>query len=222
MKPDDAIKRIDELIRLADKALGSHHSNRAGQSFLDDEPLAEFRASGLSFLGSLFPPGHHYVRDFDVATAKGWTSTVRECKGILTALRNDISGGWLDSTRGLIAAEIFTDFVDMAEHLLSESYKDAAAVLGGGALEQRLRELCMRHGIEVTAEKDGKDVARKAESLNADLAKADVYGKTEQKNVTAWLGLRNDAAHGAYEKYTKEQVGNYLSGIRLFLSTTNT
>ena len=94
----------------------------------------------------------------------------------------------------------------MAQHLLAEGYKDAAAVMIGGVLEEHLRQLCLTHGVAISTSKAGVDVPRKADALNADLAKANVYGKLDQKNVTAWLDLRNDAAHGHYTRYTADQV----------------
>jgi len=39
--------------------------------------------------------------------------------------------------------------------------------------------------------------------MNADLAKVKVYGILEQKNVTAWLDLRNRAAHGKYLEFSR-------------------
>jgi hypothetical protein len=54
--------------------------------------------------------------------------------------------------------------------------------------------------------------------LNADLAKAGKYDKGDQKQVTAWLDLRNKAAHGKYTEYTKERVDLMLDGVRNFVS----
>jgi hypothetical protein len=42
--------------------------------------------------------------------------------------------------------------------------------------------------------------------------------KNDQKQVTAWAGLRNDAAHGNYGNYTDEQVKLMVAGIRDFIS----
>jgi hypothetical protein len=42
--------------------------------------------------------------------------------------------------------------------------------------------------------------------------------KMDQKNVTAWLDLRNKAAHGHYEQYQKEQVALLISGVRDFIT----
>ena len=54
--------------------------------------------------------------------------------------------------------------------------------------------------------------------MNAELAGANVYSKLDQKNVTAWLDLRNKAAHGKYGEYTKEQVALLIQSVRDFIT----
>ena len=69
--------------------------------------------------------------------------------GIAAALREDLSLGRLASLSGLISADLFADFLEMAEHLLGEGYKDPAAVLAGGVLEEHIRKLSEKHGLPV-------------------------------------------------------------------------
>ena len=102
--------------------------------------------------------------------------------------------------------EVFADFIEMAEHLLDERYKDPAAVIIGSVLEEHLRQLCLSAGIRTEDVSATKVVPYKADRLNADLAKAGKYSKLDQKQVTAWLDLRNRAAHGKYAEYALEQV----------------
>jgi hypothetical protein len=54
--------------------------------------------------------------------------------------------------------------------------------------------------------------------LNVDLTKANVYNKLDEKNVTAWLDLRNKAAHGSYTEYNLDQVKLLVSSIQDFIS----
>ena len=138
--------------------------------------------------------------------------------GVITSLRKDLLSGYIANLTELIHGELFADFLDMALHLLKEGYKDAAAVIAGSALESHLRQLCIKAGIETETERDDKIQPKKADRMNSDLAKNEIYSKSDQKSVTAWLDLRNDAAHGHYDKYTKEQVSLLISGIRDFLT----
>ena len=134
--------------------------------------------------------------------------------GIVQALLHDIQHGYFRSFEDLIHGELFGDFLEMAEHLNNSGYKDAAAVIAGSTLEAHLRQLCKKEPIPT--EKNGKP--QKAETLNTDLAGASVYSKLDQKNVTAWLDLRNKAAHGKYTEYDSSQVGLLISSIRDFIT----
>lgn len=118
----------------------------------------------------------------------------------------------------LIHGEIFGDFLEMADHLLNEGYKDAAAVIAGGTLEAHLRQLCIKHSIDTEITTSQGIRPKKADQMNADLTKANAYSKLDQKNVTAWLGLRNKAAHADYESYEVHQVGLLVSSIRDFIT----
>ena len=53
--------------------------------------------------------------------------------------------------------------------------------------------------------------------MNAELAAKGVYSIQEQKSVTAWLDLRNKAAHGEYDSYNKEKVEILHDSVDLFL-----
>jgi hypothetical protein len=89
----------------------------------------------------------------------------------------------------------------------------------GSILEEHLRQLCRKNSIIVEyPNHNGVLVPKKADVMNADLAKTNIYNKLDQKNVTAWLDLRNKAAHGKYTEYTKEQVELMLQGIANFIT----
>ncbi|MGW6735793.1 hypothetical protein [Streptomyces sp. NPDC055013] len=47
---------------------------------------------------------------------------------------------------------------------------------------------------------------KKADTLNADLKKVDVYDGLQQKEVTAWMDLRNKAALGNYSGASEPRV----------------
>lgn len=134
--------------------------------------------------------------------------------GVAQALRDDLKGGFLQTFTELVHAELFADFLDMAQHLNDAGYKDAAAVIAGSALESHLRELATKNAI-ATSDASGRPI--KADKINADLAKVAVYSVLDQKSITAFLDLRNKAAHGKYSEYTKEQVETLISGIADFI-----
>lgn len=145
-------------------------------------------------------------------------SSFRTVLGILESVREAVAQDYLDRASELIHASLFADFLEMAQHLLDEGYKDAAAVIAGSALEAHMRQLCAKNGVGITVTTGSGAVPKKADRMNADLTGAKVYSVLDQKNVTAWLDLRNKAAHGEYSKYQPEQVFLLISGVRDFMS----
>ncbi len=134
--------------------------------------------------------------------------------GILRALRADIDAGYIDTLAELVHAEVFADLLEMADELQWKGYKDAAAVIAGSVLEEHLRKLAAKSGVAV-AKPDGSP--KKADTLNNELATATSYNKLQQKSVTAWLDLRNKAAHGEYHAYDQAQVAALVRDVREFL-----
>src|SRR5205823_14214682 len=97
------------------------------------------------------------------------------------ALQRDWAGGRLQRFAELVHGEIFSDMLDAAAHLHSGGYKDPAAVMAGGVLEQHVRNLCSKNSVSTATDKNGDVVSRKLDALNADLQKAGAYDKTVQK-----------------------------------------
>jgi len=152
-----------------------------------------------------------------VAVLKGTVNTgiqIKRLCGVGESLTRDVNDGMLTSTVELIHAELFADFLEMAQHLVDSGYKDPGAVVCGSALESHLRQLATKHNITSV---DANQKPKKADLLNAELSGAAAYSKLDQKSVTAWLDLRNKAAHGHYTEYQQEQVALMISGVRDFI-----
>ena len=208
-------ERADDIIALGETASATSGRTEWGGSHLSSAEFMEFRSAALSFLRNVFGSDHPYYEDFNKETSTAVEASAQSGLGIMVAAKNEVLGGWARTATGIVSAEIFSDFLEMAEHLLGSGYKDAAAVMVGGVLEEHLRQLCRKHSIPVSRASTSKP--KTADRLNADLAGAEVYNKLDQKAVTSWLDLRNKAAHGNYDEYTIEQVQLMLEAVRNFL-----
>ena len=69
------------------------------------------------------------------------------------------------------------------------------------------------HGINITNSK-GKPLT--LDPLNISLAKKGVYGPLVQKQIASWANLRNDEAHGHFDKYDSDQVQQMLLLVQKF------
>lgn len=180
------------------------------------DQLSEVVVLLLAGIDRLSPPNSSCVKSAaGYADLRGryLNRALKPLVGILRALRADYVAGNLQSVIEIVHADIFADFLDMADYLLQQGYKDAAAVLVGSVLEEHLRKLAPKNGIAVI---QSGGAPKKANLVNSELAGAAAYSKLDQKSVTAWLDLRNKPAHGKYAEYTNEQVALTLQGVRDF------
>lgn len=214
---DTAIKQIDGLLLRAGLQPGEFPPWEQFRDFTDSQ-LAALVSALSAAPDRLTPVGSSYRQRMTEALSRydKWesASTLVLVVAVLNALREDFAAGYATSVEELVHADVFGDFLEIADELLGKGYKDAAAVIGGSVLEEHLRKLASKSQLP-TEDSNGRPL--KADTINADLAKASVYNKTEQKQVTAWLGLRNDAAHGHYDQYDQARVRLMLDGVTAFV-----
>ena len=212
--------RVNYLISLCEQVLKTRRNTEHRSDQVENRVHNKYKSASLSFLKQYYGDSHPYYESFK-SYDSSYGPTVECSLGILEAVLDEINEGWYKSIRGVISAELFSDFIEMANHLLNEGYKDAAAVMLGSTLEEHLRQLSRDNDIDIEIESRGKIVPKKADVVNAELAKNEIYGKLDQKNVIAWLGLRNDAAHGKYDNYSKEQVPLFSQALNDFMARTS-
>ncbi|EIK0773682.1 MULTISPECIES: hypothetical protein [Vibrio harveyi group] len=213
------LDRVNYILSKANVLLDTKKSGYT-TTVVDEATLMGVRVSGLSFIEQVYGKEHSYYINFRSATGSCDFQNAQSAHAILTSIKDEIDNGWLLSFKALVSSEIFSDFMEMAEHLLTLNYKDPAAVMIGGILEEHLRQIAIQNGIEVNVEQKGNLIPKKADRLNADLFKANCYSPIEQKTVTSWLAIRNSAAHGKYDDYTKSQIEIMLFGVRDFIGRT--
>lgn len=131
-------------------------------------------------------------------------------EGLLVGSLDDLENGFLTNQEFLIAGEIFDSVLEEAKHILDAGYKDPAAVLGRVVLEDSLKRLAREEQI---------DDAKKASVLNEELKKAGRYNQPQWRQIQVWLDIGNDAAHGNFNNYTKEQVKDQIDGIERFIAS---
>ena len=175
--------------------------------------LATRCISAIERIVGCHSPYYRQVEGIRAQNTHSW-DRLASLVGVTKALLSDIQNDYLISFEELLHADVFGDFLEMAAHLIERDYKDAAAVLIGSTLEVHINKLCDKYGVITRSGQKTK----KADTLNADLVKAGAYTKLDQKNVTAWLGLRNDAAHGNYNAYSMDQVRLFVGSIQDFIT----
>lgn len=215
MRTADAtvLARLDGLIDKGHEVLQGRYQGSDGSLILKSGLYASWRAQALHALTSLLGDSHTYTQAFTKQVdpiARG-PEYVDIGVGIIRSAREDAANGHLFTTMAaLLSAEIFSDFLDMAEHLVNTHYAPAAASLTGAVLEDALRRIADSHGI---SHNKGDGLA----SLNDKCVKAGVYNAIVQREVQLWTGIRNSADHGNFGDVTEAQVQDMHRGVSRFL-----
>lgn len=208
------IERTVQLLTKAQNVAGTRYNDSSENVFAPDEvnstAFHEWKNNTQNFILLVCGETSPYYKNFIDGVKSAYPSDVDHGIGILRALKEDLGLGYLSRVKDLVSAEIFTDFIEMAQHLLDNNYKDPAASLVGAVLENGLRQIAQKHTIAV---KPGDDIG----ALNTKLADKEVYSRLIQKQIQAWKAIRDSADHGKFNDYKKEDVETMLSGVQRFL-----
>jgi hypothetical protein len=186
------------------------------RTFPGDVEYLKFRTSALNLTRRACGENSDHYRQLQQIAAdkqnKDNPAYMHQCVGVVHAALEDFSRCLLFDLKALVAAELLGDFLDQAEHLVAEGYHVPAASLAGAVLEDGLRQLCLKHSIPVAAKTS-------IETMNMALAKATVYDRLVQKQITAFADLRNNADHGHFAKVLPQDVEDMVKWVRRFSST---
>jgi hypothetical protein len=218
---DQLIERLNALLTTGAEVLATYrkgHSPAPGSynfPSIDRGKMKEFEARARSCLVGALGDGHVYVSEFKSAGTGASMSEKDDVErelGVLRAVLADARDGHLlRTTRMLVAAELLTDFMEQARHLIDNGYHVPGASLVGAVLESGLREIAQRNGVTVQS---GDDIS----TLNQKCSNATVYSAIQRKKVEVWAGIRNHADHGKFDAVTKEDVELMQREVEQFLS----
>jgi hypothetical protein len=215
------LERFDQLISLGQGVLDQARQAKF-DSYNDtiwiEGQYHEWRLASLSLIENLFGAESRF---FTAYRLPEWFNVNDETKAAINkslaamrAARSEIEFGPLPHVESLVSAEIFEDFLSMAEHLLDQHYVPVVPSLVGAVLEDGLRKICREreHNVQV---KESDNLA----SLNTKLFDAKVYSALVRKKIDVWTMLRNNADHGKFESNLEEDVRQMLEGVRQFLAS---
>lgn len=156
MAVDRILERLDSLISMGGGVLATRRplgQDIIGPDRVEDALFLQWRTSSLAFLNTL-PSEYVYLRQFEERCKGSLYQHAEDGLAILQAAREDIKGGYLQKVETLVSAKVFSDFLEMAEYLLDNGYKDPSASLIGAVLEDGLRRICISNGITLKTRED--------------------------------------------------------------------
>ncbi len=206
---EELYKQLTELENSKTRSYSNITSSE--EDYIDDELLLNWKVKVRNLLSKVCGVDSQHFIQFEENEYRSYSTSFenfKRLKAVFLAAKEDFQGGYLSSMRTLVQAEIFDSELEQAEELLKGGYHVAAAVISGIVLETTLKELCDRESIS----------HGNLDKMNADLAKAGIYNKSVQKRNTALAGIRNSAAHGKPEEFTREDVSDMIRDVEKFLA----
>lgn len=193
--------------------------------YYTDAEANDWATEALSALDAVFPQGHAVLKSWKSAVhhseqhpgTMSSTVVLDAARGVFHSALQQLKAGRLVTLVEGIRAETTNEVLDQAEALLAGKHLVAAAVMAGGALEMHLLHLCNKHQLTWTG--DGSISRYDSAVAQARNSGTQIYSVTDSKLVTAWGGIRNDAAHspGTFVRSPSE-MQSMLHGIREFMA----
>ncbi len=202
---------------------GNVHQFGGGHKQLDWSKFVEWRSKTATLLAQVIAKGSVHAKEVESLPAlQAAESELQKGISFLKAVKDDLQQGFLDSLFSQIEAEIAADYMGQAERLLTEGQSGKydhvpAAVLAGAVLEESLRTLCS-HQMPPIALTNARGEKKTLNPLIDDLKKAEVFTELKAKQLRSWADIRNKAAHGEFDHFTRADVEQMLQGINNFLA----
>lgn len=209
MAVNKVLGRLDSLIEMGEAVLRVPVRD---DYYVDTGLFQQWRTSALALLVATLGSESIHCRDFERCCEGSQRYQAIQGLAILRAAKEDIEGGYLQKVETIVSADVFSDFLEMAGHLLDNGFKDPAASLIGAVLEDGLRRICRNNNITVKSDDN-------ISSLNKKLADKSIYNRLQQREMEVWNKLRDYADHGHFDEYKADNVKDMLVGVGKFLST---
>ena len=156
---------------------------------------------------------HFYGRAAQIAKDGTPNYAVKTVASLLHGWANLVETGLIESPLEARAkVEAATDLMEQVQILLDDRKVHPAApvMLAGAALEEFLRSMLV---LSTTQPKGKPGINSYATALR----EAELLSAQDLKDITAWGGMRNDAAHGHFEAITIDRARIMVDGINLFM-----
>lgn len=213
---------LESVVVIPPHSRGNVHVLSTSYS-LDYKRFIQWKTSCLSLFEQAVSKGKALAGRVDAfSKVKAEKPGVQFCLGTLEAFKADFEQGFFDSLVTQVEAEIAADYMGQADALLAEGQRGKydhvpAAVLAGAVLEKALRTLCERQQPQVSTT-NSKGEPKTLNPLIDDLKKAGAFAETKAKQLRGWAAVRNHAAHGEFDQFTRSDVEQLLHGVNNFLA----
>ncbi len=243
----ELINQAGAVIRMGEKVLSTESAEHRLTPMVNEELFHTFRISALSFLTRVFGEESVHSQSLKTEVTHPTASRTRRGLGILHAACDDLRGGWLEKSSAVLSREILGDLLRLASLHMAQGHRLAAVVVAASVLEQLLRQLSSRHGLNLCNEsrqglvpppdekrprprspqRDENRLVvpppqpKRALQLCGELYRKKVLNRQENKGIIGWLELAERAAAEPATEVNGAEVQAMLKGVETLLGKKN-
>lgn len=200
---------------------GRSHRRPSSQQ-MDWERVVKWKTNCASLMDQIIPSKSIHRSSIETLHGINQPGQLAWAVNTIKALEDDFKNGFLGDLSTMIESAIASDYMGQAEGLLSEGQKGKydhvpAAVLVGAVLEKALRSLCDKQEPDISLQKANGE-PKTLNLLIDDLKKAGCFNEAKAKQLRGWAAIRNHAAHGEFDQFTRSDVEQLLQGVNNFLA----
>lgn len=204
MDTKELIEQTKRLIAIVEKTKNS------------DSAMRGAHAQVCEFLGRYAGPKSAFLQTVKPTAEWSTDHAVRTIAATLKSFIEYVEAGLHEgiSPERRAQLDVVSDFLEQAHNILETKgiHPAAPAVLIGATLEEFLRTWIEAEGLSLGNRKPSLD------SYSQVLRDANLITKQDAKDITAWGGIRNHAAHGEWDEVAdKRRVSIMLDGVNLFM-----
>ncbi|WP_293395534.1 hypothetical protein [Nevskia sp.] len=200
------------------RALAIVERDAHGQVFYEVATFSSWKVRAAATVHGILPQNHRLFPTFEGISGAA-SNRVRHYIGALTGLAESIETGLLDELETQIVEKVSADDLAVAQEAFDSSGTNlsfvAAAVLAGATLERALRRKCEGLGIDILRPNgDRKAMNALIDALRA----ANAISPLRDRQMKVWAAIRNDAAHGDFDKFNRGDVQGFLRDLPAVLA----
>lgn len=203
-----ALERIEEILKL--------DVDRSSPA-----DWGEVQMAALNLCSSIYGSGSPQVLSIDTLRRQIWDSNyttvaksrvlINHLQGLLREVAAEIRSGRVRDLQQQARGEVFGDFLTGARSALTDGFKDVAAVLACGALEDALKRYAAASGLDV----QDKDMSMVVSALKA----AGLVKGPQGALLQGFVKIRNKAFHAQWESVDQADVQSVIGFAQEFLLT---
>jgi len=208
MERTELIKKIEEIEKL--RQYGDDRKEEKANSFyiLTLQFVRNYIGKETEFYSSLL----NYSKIYGNISF----NKVAEATSILDSIKNylNLNLDFEKNQNYYIKTDIINDFINQAIHLSNDKqyHPAASAILLAASLEEFLKQLSEQYEIDLS------NVKKTIDPISQKLYEQKIITKQDLKDITSWVGLRNDATHGNFDEVNdRKRILNAIEGVNLFM-----